>query len=156
MRFNEILEGTRADVSVKVFGDDMEKLSDVTKQIAAVVAKVRGAGDVEVELKGTSPLLKITPKEGILQRLGVSNREVLETVNVVLGEEAGYLYEGVKRFPIVIRLSEKDRSDFNAIKSLPVGIATNATIPLSEAATIKFTRPIALFQGNKANVEQRL
>jgi cobalt-zinc-cadmium resistance protein CzcA len=139
MRFNELLEGTRADVSVKVFGDDMDKLAEVTKQIAEVIGKVQGAGDVEVELKGTSPILKVTPKEGILHKLGVSSREVLETVNVALGgEEVGYLYEGIKRFPIVIRLNEKDRSDLSAIKALPVGIAANTTIPLSEAATIKF------------------
>lgn len=139
MRFNELLEGTRADVSVKVFGDDMDKLADVTKSIAAVINQVPGAGDVEVELKGTSPILKVTPKEGILHKLGVSAREVLETVGIALGgEEVGYLYEGIKRFPVVIRLNEKDRSDLEAIKTLPVGIAASATIPLSEAATVRF------------------
>jgi cobalt-zinc-cadmium resistance protein CzcA len=139
MRFNELLEGTRADISVKVFGDDMDQLAKVTKEIAAVITKVPGAGDVEVELKGTSPILKVIPKEGILHKLGVSTREVLETVGVALGgEEVGYLYEGIKRFPIVIRLNEKDRSDLSAIKSLPVGIAATSTIPLSDAATVKF------------------
>ena len=139
MRFNELLEGTRADVSVKVFGDDMDKLAEVTKTIAGIVGEVPGAGDVEVELKGTSPLLKITPKEGILHRLGVSAREVLETVGVALGgEEVGYLYEGIKRFPIVMRLNERERSDLSAIEALPVGIAASATIPLSEAAEVKF------------------
>lgn len=139
MRFNELLEGTRADVSVKVFGDDMDKLAEVTKSIAGVINQVPGAGDVEVELKGTSPILKVAPKEGILHKLGVSSREVLETVGIALGgEEVGYLYEGIKRFPVVIRLNEKDRSDLSAIKTLPVGIAASATIPLSEAATVKF------------------
>jgi cobalt-zinc-cadmium resistance protein CzcA len=140
MRFNELLEGTRADISLKVYGDDMNQLASMTRKIAEVIAKVPGAGDVEVELKGTSPLLKITPKKAILRKLGVSNREVLETVGIALGgESVGYLYEGTKRFPIVIRLNEKNRSDLNSIKNLPVGIAANATIPLSDAAKIQFT-----------------
>ena len=139
MRFNELLEGTRADVSVKVFGDDLDQLSDVTKQIAATISKVSGSGDVEVELKGTSPLLRVTPKEGIMKTLGVSNREVLETVGIAMGgEEVGYLYEGIKRFPIVIRLNEKARSELDSIRTLPVGISANTTIPLSDAAHIRF------------------
>lgn len=139
MRFNELLEGTRADVSVKVFGDDMNQLASITKEIGEIIGKIRGAGDVEVELKGTSPLLKVVPKEGILKKLGVSHREVLETIGVALGgQEAGYLYEGIKRFPIVVRLSEKDRSDLDSIRSLPVGIASSATIPLSDAARVYF------------------
>jgi cobalt-zinc-cadmium resistance protein CzcA len=139
MRFNELLEGTRADVSVKVFGDDMDKLAEVARAIAGVINQVPGAGDVEIELKGKSPILKVTPKEGILQNLGVSTREVMETVGIALGgDEVGYLYEEVKRFPVVIRLNEKDRSDLSAIESLPVGIAASATIPLSEAATVEF------------------
>ncbi len=139
MRFNELLEGTRADISVKVFGDEMDQLSRVTKEIAEVIGKVPGAGDVEVELKGTSPLLKVTPKRGILNKLGVSNREVLETVGIAIGgDEVGFLYEGVKKFPIVLRLSEKDRSDLNSIRSLPVGISTTSTFPLSEAAVVEF------------------
>ncbi|RYZ65997.1 MAG: efflux RND transporter permease subunit, partial [Proteobacteria bacterium] len=107
MRFNELLEGTRADVSVKVFGDDMKQLTAITRQVSEVIERVPGSGDVELELKGTSPLLRIIPKEGILAQLGVSSREVLETVEVALGgTEVGYLFEGVKRFPIVVRLSD--------------------------------------------------
>ena len=85
MRFNELLEGTRADVSVKVFGDDMGQLATVTQRIANAISKVPGAGDVEVELKGTSPLLRVTPKEGLLKTLGVSKQEVLETVGIAMG-----------------------------------------------------------------------
>jgi cobalt-zinc-cadmium resistance protein CzcA len=139
MRFNELLEGTRADVSLKVYGDDMAQLASITQKIAEVVGKVHGAGDVEVELKGTSPLLRITPKEGILKKLGVSHREVLETVGIALGgEEVGYLYEGIRRFPIIVRLGENERSDLNSIRNLPVGIAASATIPLSDAAEVRF------------------
>lgn len=139
MRFNELLEGTRADVAVKVYGDDMAKLAELTHEVAEVVGKVRGAGDVEVELKGTSPVLRIIPKEGMLHRLGVSTREVLETAEMALGgHEVGLLYEGMRRFPIVIRLKADQRSDLEAVRRLPVGVAANATIPLGEAAAVRF------------------
>lgn len=139
MRFNDLLEGSKSDVSVKVFGDDMDQLAILTRQIADVVGKIRGASELETELRGTSPLLRVTPKEGILHTLGVSTQEVLETVGVAIGgRETGFLYEGVKRFPIIIRLSEKDRSNLDSIRNLPVGVATNTTIPLKNAADIKF------------------
>ena len=139
MRFNELLEGTRADVSLKVFGDEMETLGSVTRQIGDVVSKIPGAGDVDIELKGTSPILRIVPKEGILKNLGVSYHEILETVGTALGgQQLGHFYEGVKRFPIILRLSEEDRSDLDLIRALPVGISSNAMIPLSDAAHISF------------------
>lgn len=140
MRFNELLEGTRADIAIKVFGDDLDELMKATREIAEIVEKVPGAADVEPELRGKSPLLRVIPREGILRALGVSTLEVLDTVGIALGgEEAGKLYEGVRRFPIVVRLSPKDRSDLDSIRRLPVGIGPNATIPLAEAAEISFT-----------------
>ncbi len=139
MRFNDLLEGSKADVSVKLFGDDMALLARHTKQIATVVEKIRGAGEVETELQGTSPLLRVRPKSGILRELGVSTREVLEAVGIALGgEEVGFFYEGVRRFPILVRLKESQRSDLDLIRNLPVGIGSNATLPLSKAATIAF------------------
>ncbi len=141
MRFNDLLEGSKADVSVKLYGDDLDTLARYTKQIAAVVEKIRGAGEVETELQGTSPLLRIQPKEGIMRQLGVSSQEVLEAVGIALGgQEVGVFYEGVKRFPIFIRLKESQRSDLALIKNLPVGIGSNATLPLSQAADISFVQ----------------
>ena len=141
MRFNELLEGTRADVSVKVFGDDMEQLANITQEIAERIRKLPGAGDVEVELRGTSPILQVKPKSEMLYRLGISTREVLETVGIAIGgEETGNLYDGIKRFPIIIRLNEDIRGDLDKIHNLPVGIAANATMPLSQLATIKISQ----------------
>lgn len=139
MRFNELLEGTRADVSIKVFGEDMEKLTELTQKIAEIIRKVPGAGDVEAEMQGTSPILKITPDTNLLANLGVPKREVLETVQIALGgEEAGYLFDGVRRFPILVRLNEEDRSDLEKLKTLPVEIGDRSTIPLRQVATIQF------------------
>lgn len=145
MRFNELLEGTRADVSVKVFGDDLDKLVAMTKEIAEAVAKVPGAGDVETELQGTSPLLRVKPNPDMLLRLGISTREVLSTVGIGIGgEESGYLYEGVRRFPIIVRASEKYRADLDLLKNLPVGISANATLPLQQVADIKVVEAYGL------------
>jgi len=139
MRFNELLEGTRAAISVKIFGDDMNQLVSLAKQVSGVIAKVPGAGDVEAELRGTSPLLRVEPKEAMVNRLGLANREILDTVGIALGgKETGYLYQGVMRFPIVIRLGEEDRRDLDAIRKLPVGTPSNAIVPLSEISTVKF------------------
>jgi heavy metal efflux system protein len=139
MRFNELLEGTRADVAVKVYGDDMGQLQQLAGNIQEVIEKVRGAGDVELEIQGKSPLLHVEPRLDVLHSLGVSNREVMETVGVAIsGEAVGFIYEGFKRFPIVVRLAEKDRSDLSALKSLPVGLSVNSTIPLASAAHLHF------------------
>lgn len=139
MRFNELLEGTRADVSAKVFGEDMEKLTELTQKIAKVIQKVPGAGDVEAEIQGTSPILKVTPDTTLLANLGVPKREVLETVQIALGgEEAGFLFDGVRRYPILVRLSESDRSDLDKLRTLPVEIGDRSTIPLRQAASIQF------------------
>jgi len=139
MRFNELLEGTRADVSVKVFGDNLDELAKLTNELKEVIASVPGSGDVETEIKGTSPMLRIIPLKSALHQYGMNNEQIMSVISAALGGvELGYLYDGVKRFPIVLRLNEKDRSDLEQIKKLPVGVATNLTVPLSELAEIKF------------------
>ncbi|AHI06556.1 CzcA family heavy metal efflux protein [Bdellovibrio bacteriovorus W] len=139
MRFNELLEGTRADVSVKIFGDDFESLVETSQKIAEVIRTVPGAGDAETELQGTSPVLKIIPNQELLASLGIPKNEVLETVRIALGgEDVGYIYEGVRRFPIVVRLDEQHRSDLSSIRALPVELGERTLAPLSQAATIEF------------------
>lgn len=152
MRFNELLEGTRADVSVKVFGPDLQTNMDLAKQIQTIVSKVEGAGDVEVDLAGTSPVLKIEPIVSDLNLYGTSTADVLDTVSIALGgQEVGYLYEGDKKFPIVVRLSEDQRSDLNTIRNLPVGIGTNVTAPLSKLANIKFAETFGSINREDSN-----
>lgn len=139
MRFNELLEGTRADVAVKIFGPDLDKLVETAKKIQEVVSKVEGAGDVEVDLAGTSPVLKIEPIDAKLKTYNASISNVLNTISIALGgQEAGYLYEQEKKFPIVVRLDNDIRSDIEAVRELPVGIALNTTVPLKDLASIKF------------------
>lgn len=154
MRFNELLEGTRADVAIKVFGPDLKTNMDIANQIKEVVELVKGAGDVELDLAGTSPVLQITPKIEVTTNSGVSSVDILNSVSIALaGQEAGFIYEDVKKFPIVVRLSEIDRSNLENIKSLPIGIADNITVPLSRVATMKFTETYGSI--NRENASRR-
>lgn len=140
MRFNELLEGTRADVSVKVFGPDLQKNMELAKAIQGIISKIPGAGDVEVDLAGTSPVLKVIPKDAELTRFGASTSDVLESISIALGgQEAGYLYDGDQKFPIVVRLGEEDRSDLDTIRELPVGVGANTTAPLNRLARAEFS-----------------
>lgn len=139
MRFNELLEGTRADVAVKVFGPDLDKLVEFAKKTQEIVSQVRGAGDVEVDLAGTSPVLRIEPIESKLSAYSGSVKDVLDTVSIALGgQEAGFLYEGERKFPIVVRLANDLRSDLGTIKDLPVGVGPNVLVPLGKLADISF------------------
>lgn len=139
MRFNELLEGTRADVAVKIFGPDMDKLVEFAKKTQEVISKVRGAGDVEVDLAGTSPVLKIEPQEAQIAKYNASVGDVLDAVSIALGgQEAGFLFEAERKFPIVVRLQDDLRTDLGAIRDLPVGIGANATTALGNLAEISF------------------
>lgn len=154
MRFNELLEGTRADVAIKVFGPDLKTNMDIANQIKEVVELVKGAGDVELDLAGTSPVLQITPKIEVTTNSGISSVDILNSVSIALaGQEAGFIYEDVKKFPIVVRLSEVDRSNLENIKNLPIGIADNVTVPLSRVATMKFTETYGSI--NRENASRR-
>jgi len=138
LRFNELLEGVRADVSFKVFGEDMDVLSSIAAEAAEIIEKIDGAGDTEAEIKGKSPVLKITPNTKELSRLGVSKENVLTTVETAIGgTDAGYLYQGVMRFPIIVRLNDKDRSDIESVKKVPVGISENLNVPIDQVAQVK-------------------
>lgn len=151
MRFNELLEGTRADVSVKIFGDDFESLVETSEKVAASIRTVPGAGDVETELQGTSPVLKVIPNQGFLASLGVPKGEVLETVKIAMGgEEVGYIYEGVRKFPVIVRLDEKHRSDLKVIRSLPVELGERTLVPLSQAAKVEFDETYGVINREQA------
>lgn len=140
MRFNELLEGTRADVSVKIYGDDLAKIAEVAGKAAEIIRQVPGAGDVELELRGTSPILSVEPRPEILGSMGLSQAQVLEAVEIGLaGKETGLLYEGPRRYPVMVRMAEDERQDLEAVKRLPVGVGGGGTRPLQDLARLKYT-----------------
>jgi len=140
LRFNELLEGVRADVSFKIYGEDMDVLSALALEASEIIEKIEGAGDTEAEIKGKTPLLRITPNSRELFKLGISKEHVLQTVGTAIGgTEAGHLYQGVMKFPIVVRLNEENRSNLESINKIPVGISNNLTLPMDRVADIEFT-----------------
>jgi cobalt-zinc-cadmium resistance protein CzcA len=151
LRFNELMEGTRADVSLKLFGEDQEVLTETAEKIVEVLRKVPGAGDVELEAKGSATVFEAKPKHAELKRMGASSREVLETIGIAMGgREVGKFFEGLRRYPIVVRLSDEFRSDPELIKNLPVGVAGAVTVPLREVADLKFTQTHSAFSREQA------
>ncbi len=144
MRFNELLEGTRADVTVKVFGADIDKIVEVADQVRDALVDVQGAGDVEIDIAGKLPILQVKASEAKLSSAGGSLTDVLETISVAIGgQEAGRVYENDRRYPIVIRLNDSLRSDIDALRALPVGLSSNSTAPLSSLATLEFSDKFA-------------
>ncbi|MBL0250259.1 MAG: efflux RND transporter permease subunit [Elusimicrobia bacterium] len=108
MRFNELLEGTRADISVKIFGDDMDLLSDLAGKIKSVIDKVPGAGDVELEIQGKSPLLHVEPNLGLLHfPWRLQPRGAGDGRHRRRWPGSRRHLRGMKRFPIVVRLNER-------------------------------------------------
>ncbi len=146
LRFNELMEGTRSDVSLKVFGEDQDMITQKAQNIVDVLRTIEGAGDVELEAKGKSSVLEVIPKRKVLKKLGISSQEVLETIGIAVGgHEVGIFYDGMKRFPIIIRLGEAIRNSIDELENLPVGLSGGSTIALKEVATIKFKSSYSSF-----------
>lgn len=143
MRFNEMLEGTRADVSVKVFGDDYDVLERAARQAKKVLAGVPGTGDVEFEAAGRTHSIVVELNRDELLRLGLSAGEVNKAIaDAVAGAEVGFIPEGQARHAIVIRMGEGLRADPAAILALPLRVGDQGMVPLSRVASLRETRTI--------------
>lgn len=151
LRFNELLEGTRADVALKVFGDDINLASEMAEKIEAVLKSIPGAGDVEVEIKGKQSILEIVPDKKRLEVYGISQAELLESVGMGLGgHEVGKFYEGQRKYDIAIRFDDKFREDLTEIAKLPVSLSGNKTVPLDEIADLRFKDGFSSFSREQA------
>ena len=138
MRFNDLLEGTRADVSIKIFGSDVDTLEKISREIENSVKSVPGTGEIQLQLKARVPVLKITPRFQDLRQLGFGNETILAPVGVgYQGENVGNIYNGVQRFPIIVRLDHPDREDLNKMRQMPVGYSDDLQVPFEAAADIK-------------------
>lgn len=121
MRFNEILEGTRADIAVKVFGEDFAVIERIASEAREILEKVPGAADVEFDALGKAPMLEIKLKRDAMTRYNVHASEVNDTVATALaGKETGVIVDGNRRYPIVVRLPEKLRVALDELKHLPL------------------------------------
>jgi cobalt-zinc-cadmium resistance protein CzcA len=136
-RINEMVSGVRADIAVKVFGDDLEPLVRKANEVAASIRGVPGAADVAVEQVAGQPILKIAVKQDEIARYGISAQAVLDVVESVGGKAVGQIVEGQIRFPIVVRLSESLRSGPEAIAEIPVRGPAGESVPLERIADIQ-------------------
>ncbi|MBP5954319.1 CusA/CzcA family heavy metal efflux RND transporter [Pseudomonas anatoliensis] len=144
LRFNELISGVRSDVAVKVFGDDMDVLNATAAKIAAAMQKVNGASEVKVEQTTGLPVLTINIDRDKAARYGLNVGDVQDTIAVAVGgRQAGTLYEGDRRFDMVVRLSDAMRKDIEGLSSLliPVPAVNGAAdqigfIALQEVASL--------------------
>lgn len=137
LRFAEIVSGVKADVGIKVFGENLAELKAKADEIAALMRDIPGATDIEVEQVDDVPVFQIDIDREAIARLGISIADIQHIVSVALGgEEVGQIVEGDRRFGLAVRLPEEIRNDPEAIKSLRVETPTGGSVPLSSLATI--------------------
>jgi len=149
LRFNELVSGVRSDVAVKVFGDDMGVLNKTAAEVEAVLRSIAGASEVKVEQTTGLPVLTVNIDREKAARYGLNIADVQDTLAAAIGgREAGTMFEGDRRFPVVVRLAEDLRGDIEAIRRLPIALPPPARgeaparvnfIPLAEVATLELS-----------------
>ncbi|MBS7813623.1 efflux RND transporter permease subunit [Roseococcus pinisoli] len=146
MRFNELLAGTRGDLAVKVFGEEFGPMTASANQIATLLRGIRGAEDVRVEQTAGLPFLEINVNREEIARRGLGMNAVHDVIGTAIGgREAGFVFEGDRRFAIIVRVPETIRNDLEALRNLPVALPANragvtgASVPLRSLATFRLT-----------------
>jgi cobalt-zinc-cadmium resistance protein CzcA len=144
LRFNELISGVRSDVGVKIFGDDLEALLRIAGQVQAVLQKIPGAADVKTEQVAGLPMLTVKLDRAALSRYGISVGEVQGLVEIAVGgKSAGLVFEGDRRFDLVVRLAESLRMDIESIRGLPIPLPAlegQASITRTELGTSPLAR----------------
>jgi len=164
MRFNELLSGVRADLAVKIFGDDQEVLLATAGEIETIMSSIPGAADIQVEQITGLPVLSVIPDRSALARYGLTVEDIQNVVSAAVGgREAGLIFEGDRRFSIVIRLPEEVREDIAVIEKLPIPLSGDdlvqsedviSTVPLLEVASLELT--IGANQVSRENGKRRI
>ncbi|MBA2130149.1 MULTISPECIES: CusA/CzcA family heavy metal efflux RND transporter [Stenotrophomonas] len=146
MRFNELIGGVRSDVAVKIYGEDLTALATSADKIAAVLKKIPGASDVRVAQTGGFPTFDMAFDRAAIARYGLTVKDVADTVSAALaGRQAGQIFEGDRRFDVVVRLPRVDRSDLDVLGAVPVMLPPgnqegSPSVPLRELVSFRFTQ----------------
>ena len=153
MRFNEMLEGTKAELSVKIFGNNYDVLEKLAEQIKGILENTPGAAQVEYETEGRTPQLLIEAKHDELQRYSLSSAEVNKAISAALaGKVVGTAIEGEKRHEIIVRMPEQLRADDEKIRQLPLRVGEHGLIKLGQVVdfeTVKVVEPILRDDGHR-------
>ena len=148
MRFNEMLEGIRADIAVKIFGNDYDVLERLGSEVKEVLEQIRGTregeGEVEYETTGRAPMLEIRVKRDVLAKYNLHTGDVNQAISAALaGQTVGRMVEKNRRFDIVVRLADKDRENLEAIRALPVRVGEAGMLALGELADIERVKTVS-------------
>lgn len=138
MRFNELISGVRADLGIKIYGDDLNKLRDSAGDILAVLQEIPGAADARVEQVDEIPIFTVNPKPYALARYNLDVTDLQTWLSAsVGGKEAGLIFEGDRRFEIVVRYSENIRNNLDTLGSIAIMTGTGDYVPIAEVATLE-------------------
>ncbi len=152
MRFNELITGVRSDIAIKVFGEDLDYINQKALEIKNLIADVSGASDIIMEKTAGLPQIKVQYNRSKIAYYGVD----INTLNTFLsaafgGKTAGVIFEGEKRFDMVMRFDNLNRTDIDDIRQLQVQVSTGQMIPLSELADIQYTQGPAKISHDNAH-----
>ncbi|WP_439132113.1 CusA/CzcA family heavy metal efflux RND transporter [Polaribacter sp.] len=140
MRFNELITGVRADVAIKIFGEDLSILAHKADEIKELIKNVAGASDIIIEKVEGLPQMSVTYNRSKIARYGLNISDINQLISIgFAGGTVGNVFEGEKRFDLVIRLDKKNRKNLASLQNLYVDTPHGNKIPLSELAEIKYT-----------------
>lgn len=139
MRFNELISGVRADLGIKIYGDDLTTLRNTAVNILSVLQDIPGAADARLEQIDEIPIFTVNPKPNALARynLDVTDSQMWLSASIG-GKEAGLIFEGDRRFELIVRYPEGIRNNLNALGSIPIMTGEGAYVPISEVAQLEF------------------
>lgn len=140
-RFNELLEGVRADVAVKIFGDDFDVLEKLAAEIKKIVSQLPGADEAQFDQMGRTSALEVNVNREAMSRYNLNASEVNQAISTSLGgKEVGSIIESDRRYPIVVRMSENLRKETERISSLPIRTSDGALIHIGQVANISMAQ----------------
>jgi len=137
MRVDELVAGVKADVAVLIYGDDLDTLGDLGKQVEGVLRDIRGSADVRADWQANVPTLRINARQDQLARHGIDGIDVMQTVSAMGGIQAGVVYEGRPRFPLMVKFPRTWREDEGLVPQIPVEATGGRPVPLGELADIR-------------------
>ncbi len=148
MRFNELISGVRSDLAVKIYGDDFDVMQKTADEIANILRKIPGSADVKIAQTKGLPVLDVKIDREAASRLGINVSDALEVLSIAAGGgKAGQIFEGDRRFDILVRLPEAQREDIQSLENLPIPLLQQSNtgtakphypyVPLSEIAKLQ-------------------
>lgn len=139
LRSNELISGVRQDIGIKVFGDDLQKLTELSQQIGKIVSSVEGAKDLYLEQATGLPQIVVNINRDQVARYGLSIGKINQAISAAFaGSSAGLVYEGERRYDLVVRLSQENRKDISDVRNIYISAPNGEQVPLSQLASVEF------------------